>query len=95
MSRDDEFDKYEIKKNQPEPIIVKGGWARVADKWDRLIATLEAGDEWRMKKREAISFSNRAKKAGFVVVSRKVEVTEQEVLDGVEEYIVWFGGLKK
>ncbi len=94
MNMDDEFSKYKIRKNQPEPVKTRG-WARVADKWDRLIASLEAGDEWRMNKTEANSFSNRAKKAGFVVVSKKEELTEQQIVDGVEEYVVWFGGLRK
>jgi len=93
MEKDTEFDQYKIRKNQPRPPYK--GWAKVADKWDRLISRLEAGDEWRMSKTEANSFCNRAKKAGFVVVIKKAELTEQQISEGVEEYIVWFGGRKK
>jgi len=93
METEDEFKKYQITKNRPKP--VHKGWAKVADKWDRFAVKLDAGDELRMDKTEANSFSNRAKKMGFVVVTRKRDLTEQEVIDGVGEYLVWFGGRKK
>lgn len=90
---ENEFDKYVIKKNQSRPPY--RGWAKVADKWDRLITRLDAGDEWRMNKTEANSFCNRAKKAGFVVVLKKEALTAKQIADGVEDHIVWFGGRKK
>ena len=91
-SLEGEFDNYKIVRNQPRPLAK--GWAKVADKWDRLMTKLEAGDEWRMSKTEANSFANRAAKAGFVVVKTKTALTDQQIRDGIQEWLVWFGGRK-
>ncbi len=90
MQKNTDFNEFNIRKNQPKP-----NTGRVSEKWDRLIDILEAGDDMRMDRTEANSFTNRARKAGYVIVLKKEELTEEQSLDGVKEYIVWFGGRKK
>ena len=76
------YSRFKVKKNQPRPITIHSS----VKKWDHFIALLDNGDEMAMDKSEACSFANRSRNLGYVVVMRK---------RGEDEYLVWFGGLKK
>ena len=76
------YSHLKIKKNRPKPITIHS----TAKKWDHFIAKLDEGDEVSMNKSESGSFANRARNLGYVVVMRK---------RGEDEFLVWFGGLKK
>jgi hypothetical protein len=77
-----DYSRFKFKKNQPKPVT------RHSSKkpWDHLINDLDKGHEALMTAKEAGSFSNRARGLGYVVVLRK---------RGEDEFLVWFGGLKK
>jgi len=85
-----EFTGYQIRKNQPKPNLGK-----VADKWDRLSKLLDEGDDLKMGQSEANSFAIRARRMGFVVVVKRMELTDEQKLAGEKDCLVWFGGRKK
>ncbi len=76
-----DLSKYVIKKNSAIPATRYG-----SGNWDHLIVKLDKGDAIEMNKKEANSFTNRARNLGYVIVLRR--------LDG-DIFCVWFGGLKK
>jgi len=76
-----DFSRFEIKKNQEVPRT-----RHTANSWDHLIADMDKGDAIDMSKKDAYSFTNRARNLGYVVVLR----TQKEDL-----ITVWFGGLKE
>ncbi len=95
-----------IKKGIPIPAS-RAGAAAGSGKWDFLLDVLVNGDYLEMESKEGVSFTNRARNLGFVIVTRKLdpsflkdEKTGETVLDENKQPVmapdkigVWFEGL--
>ena len=71
--------KFTINKNIKIP---DNRWS--TSRWDHLIAKLDHGDSIEMSKREATSFTSRARNLGYAIVLRTID-------DDISR--VWFDGL--